>query len=344
MSQLDEQRQPGKYSVHVIPDLVFHKCKMNTIDCLLSSVQNCTTRLNVRTERQVELKAEINALIELTNPIEFLQNQTLCWNSIRELDCPRVQIVENLPSPIDDLPTPSVLSIDPNEQITKLGFYWKSAPLKTIECAKKNPDNRLAFLFQISALQELHRDTEADELLREFRKLTDLNTLESGLCTYFSKDYTKAMLILKSTDHSLAQFIFGKMYDRGLETGTSKYEAMRWYQLSADQGYAVAQVQLGYNLIHGIGCEHDVARGIAMYRLAAGQNYSSGQNSLGACYLKGLGVEKDEVEAVKYFRLAAEQGHVSAQYNLGVCYADDVGPFKCSPEFWAIQLRSNQVV
>ncbi|MDB2497155.1 sel1 repeat family protein, partial [Verrucomicrobiales bacterium] len=62
------------------------------------------------------------------------------------------------------------------------------------------------------------------------------------------------------------------------------------------------------------------AEAVKWYRLAADQGYAIAQNSLGACYANGEGVPKDYKEAVKWYRLAADQGYARAQYNLGWCY------------------------
>ena len=56
-------------------------------------------------------------------------------------------------------------------------------------------------------------------------------------------------------------------------------EAVRWYRLATEQGYALAQIQIGY-----------------MYRL-------------------GQGVPEDDVRAYMWYNLAAAQGDGGAQRN-----------------------------
>ena len=60
------------------------------------------------------------------------------------------------------------------------------------------------------------------------------------------------------------------------------------------------------------------------YRLAADQGFALAQYNLGIMYNKGEGVAQDYAEAVKWYRRAADKGFAFAQYNLGVMY--DRGP------------------
>ena len=52
-------------------------------------------------------------------------------------------------------------------------------------------------------------------------------------------------------------------------------------------------------------------------RALADQGYANAQISLGYMYATGLGVPEDDVEAVRWYRLAAEQGYANAQISLG---------------------------
>jgi TPR repeat protein len=70
----------------------------------------------------------------------------------------------------------------------------------------------------------------------------------------------------------------------------------------------------------GKGVLQDAKEAVKWYRLSADQGYVNAQFNLGLIYANGRGVLKDDKEAVKWYRLAADQGHASAQYNLGVNY------------------------
>ena len=73
---------------------------------------------------------------------------------------------------------------------------------------------------------------------------------------------------------------------------------------------------------NGRGVDKDDAEAVKWFRLAADQGYAAAQCNLGVMYANGQGIiNKDEAEAVKWYRLAADQGYALAQYNLGVMYA-----------------------
>jgi hypothetical protein len=59
---------------------------------------------------------------------------------------------------------------------------------------------------------------------------------------------------------------------------------------------------------------------VKWYKLSAKQGDASAQSNLGVRYAKGKGVQKDYKTAMKWYRLSAEQGDADAQYNLGVMY------------------------
>ncbi len=67
----------------------------------------------------------------------------------------------------------------------------------------------------------------------------------------------------------------------------------------------------------GKGVPQDDAEAIRWYRLAAEQGYAGAQFNLGLMYFSGEGVPPDEMEAVRWIQLAAEQGHVQAKSILG---------------------------
>ncbi len=127
-----------------------------------------------------------------------------------------------------------------------------------------------------------------------------------------------------------AQEHLGNCYYSGTGVEESKEEAVKWYELAANQGNAAAQKNLGVCYRNGYGVEKNHIKGFRWYKLAAGQGHAEAQNNLGECYFNGEGVEADEKEACKWFQLAAKQGHARAYYNLGLCYKDGRGVDKDS--------------
>ena len=94
---------------------------------------------------------------------------------------------------------------------------------------------------------------------------------------------------------------------------------------AANQGFAVAQYNLGVRYDDGEGVPKDDAEAVKWYRKAAEQGDAGAQCNLGIMYQFGDGVPKDDVEAVKWYRKAADQGYAQAQYNLGVMYGKGEG-------------------
>jgi hypothetical protein len=97
-------------------------------------------------------------------------------------------------------------------------------------------------------------------------------------------------------------------------------EAVRYYQLAAERGYAAAQCTLGECYQRGAGVPQDGLEAVRYYRLAVEQGYVEALSALGECYQRGEGVPQDGLEAVRYYRLAAEQGDAGAQFSLGECF------------------------
>lgn len=77
-------------------------------------------------------------------------------------------------------------------------------------------------------------------------------------------------------------FPWGGMYKPGLTNFQTYAEAIRWYTLAAEQGYARAQFNLAL------------------------------------LYNEGKCVTKDYAEEARLYELAAEQGYAKPQYNLSV--------------------------
>lgn len=69
----------------------------------------------------------------------------------------------------------------------------------------------------------------------------------------------------------------------------------------------------------------DDAKSLQWFQKAADQGYAIAQEQLGSMYEYGYLVPKDEAKAVQWYQKAAEQGHPSAQFRLGKMYAEGRG-------------------
>ena len=97
-------------------------------------------------------------------------------------------------------------------------------------------------------------------------------------------------------------------------------EAVKWFRLSAEQGYAKAQYNLALMYANGQGVSQDYKEAAKWFRLSAEQGNAKAQTSLGFMYASGQGVTQDYKESVKWHRLSAEQGNANAQTSLGFMY------------------------
>jgi uncharacterized protein len=117
------------------------------------------------------------------------------------------------------------------------------------------------------------------------------------------------------------QFRLGRAY-HAMKNYT---EAARWYQKSADAGYAMAQNNLGALYLEGSGVEKNLAEGLAWIRKAADAGSARAQTTLGRHYSEGTGVGQDSAKANEYFRKSADQNDPWAQYYLAVAYYNGTG-------------------
>ena len=123
-----------------------------------------------------------------------------------------------------------------------------------------------------------------------------------------------------------AQFRLARMYYNGAGVSKDDAEAARWTRMAAEQGFANAQSALGFMYDNGEGVPEDDAEAVRWTRMAAEQGDALAQHNLGVMYANGEGVPEDDAEAVRWFRMAAEQGYANAQFNLGSIYTPDQVP------------------
>lgn len=90
-------------------------------------------------------------------------------------------------------------------------------------------------------------------------------------------------------------------------------EAVRWLELSADQGYEYAQYRLGKLYLAGTEVEQNIAYGLQRAWQAEQQNNDCAQYLLGKVYLKGELVEQDLGQAEVLFEKASAQGNSYAK-------------------------------
>lgn len=77
----------------------------------------------------------------------------------------------------------------------------------------------------------------------------------------------------------------------------------------AEQGYPLAECQIGYFYYEGLGVEKDLEKALYWTRRAAEHGDRDGQCNLAWFYEDAIGVERDIEQAKHWYRLAALQGH-----------------------------------
>ena len=102
------------------------------------------------------------------------------------------------------------------------------------------------------------------------------------------------------------------MYEYGNGVPKDYVEAVEWYRLSAEQGYAISQYSLGLMYSNGYGVLKDKAEAVKWWRLSAEQGYVYAQGMLGIMYELGEGVLKDDITAHMWYNIASGNGHKSA--------------------------------
>ncbi len=105
------------------------------------------------------------------------------------------------------------------------------------------------------------------------------------------------------------------MYARGRGVAKNDVEVVKWYRKAAEQGFGVAQMELGWRYEDGRGVAKDDAEAVKWYRKAAEQGVAVAQLYLGLMYAKGQGVLEDRVTALVWWSIAAANGNKNAKSN-----------------------------
>ena len=80
----------------------------------------------------------------------------------------------------------------------------------------------------------------------------------------------------------------------------------------AEQGNAIAQLNLGDMYLEGLGVPQDNKEAVKWTRLSAEQGDAEAQYNLGQMYYKGQGVQQDYVSAHMWFNLSGSNGYKDA--------------------------------
>jgi localization factor PodJL len=101
--------------------------------------------------------------------------------------------------------------------------------------------------------------------------------------------------------------------------------ASKWYQLSADKGFAPAEYRLASFYEKGTGVTRDLDKARSMYLSAAEKGNASAMHNLAVLYATGAAGTPDFNEAARWFKSAADLNIRDSQFNLAILYARGSG-------------------
>lgn len=119
----------------------------------------------------------------------------------------------------------------------------------------------------------------------------------------------------------IAAQVLALCYEFGRGTAKDMTQAVKYYQIAAEAGFATSMLNLGVAYQYGEGgLSIDLRKAVELYRKAAEKGDRLAQCNLGYCYEQGDGVAKDLTQAAYWYRKSADQGWSRAQAYLGECY------------------------
>lgn len=137
--------------------------------------------------------------------------------------------------------------------------------------------------------------------------------------------YLTRMLALAREGNGEAQCAVAEAYYYGRGTSVDYPEAVRWYQVAADNGLVGAQASLGLCNLEGKGCPENPRMAAYWFSRAANQGHLGSMVDLAFCFHVGRGVPRDDKLAFEWAQKAAVRGHARGQCFLGECYLDGYG-------------------
>lgn len=121
---------------------------------------------------------------------------------------------------------------------------------------------------------------------------------------------------------ALALFEIAARYSEGRNGVTaSEADAVKWYQMAADKGFAPAQYRLGSIYEKGTGVARDINKAKGLYEQAADQGNASAMHNLAVLYASGALGQQDYATAANWFTKAANLGITDSQFNLAILCA-----------------------
>jgi uncharacterized protein len=119
------------------------------------------------------------------------------------------------------------------------------------------------------------------------------------------------------------KYKLGMRYEIGMVVPQNYREAVRWYRLSAMQGYPGGQYKLCEMSERGQGLPQDYQEALRWCGLAADQGHGPAMFKLGRLYDTGHGVPRDVLRAHMWYNLASAYGYEEGKKWRDRLAADD---------------------
>jgi TPR repeat protein len=136
---------------------------------------------------------------------------------------------------------------------------------------------------------------------------------------------TESLLSKAENGTAEDRYELGLRYEKGLGVPQNSQDAVRWYRLSAMQGYGDAQYKLCEFSERGQGMPQDYQETLRWCGLAADQGQGRAMFMLGRLYHTAHGVPPDVVRAHMWYNLAAAHGYEEGK-KWRDRLADDMNP------------------
>jgi uncharacterized protein len=101
--------------------------------------------------------------------------------------------------------------------------------------------------------------------------------------------------------------------------------AAKLFLSSAQAGNSLAQIQIAWQYLEGVGVPQNASEAARWYRKAAELGHPDAMWNLGVLYENGQGVQEDWVEAAKWYQKSADQNDPVGQRNLAFAYQYGIG-------------------
>ena len=96
-------------------------------------------------------------------------------------------------------------------------------------------------------------------------------SLQDGVYFFKKKDYKKALkeFLITAKDGMIAKYNIGYMYERGLGVKKNLEMAVKFYEMSANDGYAPAALKVGIAYLKGIGVKANLRKALYYLQIAS---------------------------------------------------------------------------